>query len=269
MLSFVALGKVLNRKINVYNILFLSAMFILLFSPNEIYGVGFQLSYSAVLGLVTFYPKLDRVLTIQNPILKKIWSLLSISLVAQVSTLPIALIYFHQFPSYFLIANLLVVPLLGLLLMVLAVFIFLLVLGFPEILLSTANHLLDLFFFINQKIALLPGSVVFPIGFGIGHTALLLIVLILLGFWAHGMVKIKAPMLAFIVFLLFDITFWYKQEKRSYLLDLDETQKVWISGHSAYISCNRTHQTNKELNKTIKEIQKKLSIQKIKCLEAK
>lgn len=269
MLSFVALGKVLNPKINVYNILFLSAMLILLFSPSELYSVGFQLSYSAVLGLVTFYPKLDRILTLQNPILKKIWSLLSISLVAQVSTLPIVLIYFHQFPSYFLIANLLVVPLLGLLLMVLTFFIFLLVLGFPEILLSTSNHLLDLFFFINQKIALLPGSLVFPIGFGIGHLALLLIVLILLGFWTHGFVKIKAPMLAFIVFLLFDIFFWYEQEKKSFFLDLDETQKVWISGHSAYISCNKTHQTNKELNNTLKEIQKKLSIQKIKCLEVK
>lgn len=58
MLSFLLIGQLLSRKIDVYNAVFLSALLLLFFSPHSIYGVGFQLSYSAVLGLVTFYPSL-------------------------------------------------------------------------------------------------------------------------------------------------------------------------------------------------------------------
>ena len=51
--------------------------------------------------------------TFPNKILDKIWSLTSVTISAQVLTIPIVIYYFHQFPNLFLITNLFAVPLSG------------------------------------------------------------------------------------------------------------------------------------------------------------
>src|SRR5439155_6124479 len=78
----------------------------------------FLLSYAAVISIVTFMQPVYKWLYFQNKILDKIWSLTSVTISAQVLTLPIVIFYFHQFPNFFLITNLLVVPLSGLILYV-------------------------------------------------------------------------------------------------------------------------------------------------------
>jgi competence protein ComEC len=111
MISFVLIGKLMHRQINTYNILFASAFFLLTVSPSLITDVSFQLSFAAVLGILLYQPIIYRLLTIKNRAIDWIWNICSVSCAAQLTTLPLTLLYFHQFPVYFWLTNLYVVPL--------------------------------------------------------------------------------------------------------------------------------------------------------------
>ncbi len=113
MFSFIVLGEILNRKTNMYNTLAASAFCMLIANPFTLWDVGFLLSYAAVVSIVTFMKPVYKLLTFPNKILDKIWSLTSVTISAQVLTIPIVIYYFHQFPNLFLITNLFAVPLSG------------------------------------------------------------------------------------------------------------------------------------------------------------
>ncbi|NJK87415.1 MAG: hypothetical protein HC906_16955 [Bacteroidales bacterium] len=84
---------------------------ILIFNPFQIADVGFQLSYLAVIGIVSFQNKIYSVVFIRNSILDKTWKLVSVSIAAQLTTTPLTILYFHQFPVYFWITNVFAIPL--------------------------------------------------------------------------------------------------------------------------------------------------------------
>lgn len=111
MFSLVAIGVSLERKSQIYNTIAVSAFAILLYNPNLLFDVGFQLSYCAVIGIVYFQPKISSLLYVKQKWLKWWWDLTAVSLAAQIATLPLALYYFHQFPNYFLLTNYLAIPL--------------------------------------------------------------------------------------------------------------------------------------------------------------
>lgn len=111
MFSFVIAGDLLQRNGNVYNSLAASAYLLLCFNPFLLWDVGFRLSYAAVLSIVLFMKPIYDLLYIQNPLLKGLWKLSSITLSAQILTLPLCIYHFHQSPNLFLIANLVAVPL--------------------------------------------------------------------------------------------------------------------------------------------------------------
>jgi len=110
MLSFIIIGNSSGRNANIYNTLAASAFFLLMIDPFLIMQVGFQLSYLAVIGIVFFQPRIYNKLQFKNILLDYIWAITAVSLAAQLVTFPLGLLYFHQFPSYFLISNLLVIP---------------------------------------------------------------------------------------------------------------------------------------------------------------
>ncbi len=116
MFSFIVIGKSLSRHPNIYNTLAASAFVLLCIWPTLIYDVGFQLSYAAVFSIVYFQPFLYKLLYFKYWIPDQIWILLSVSVAAQIGTLPFLLHYFHQFPTWFLLANLMVIPLVTLIL---------------------------------------------------------------------------------------------------------------------------------------------------------
>lgn len=111
MFSLLLFGKVIGRKGNPYNTLCASAFFLLLIQPGLLFNVGFQLSYSAVLSIFLFHRPITNWLQTSNRIFHKIWSVLSVTIAAQILTLPFVLYYFHQFPVYFLLANFMAIPL--------------------------------------------------------------------------------------------------------------------------------------------------------------
>ena len=110
MFTIFVIGDNLNRKANTYNSLAASAMCLLLFNPNNLFEVGFQLSYLAVFGIVFLQPKLSKLIPLKNNFLKFFWSLLTVSVAAQIATFPLTAFYFNQFPIYFWITNLIIIP---------------------------------------------------------------------------------------------------------------------------------------------------------------
>ncbi|HNW68803.1 MAG TPA: ComEC/Rec2 family competence protein [Bacteroidales bacterium] len=114
MFSFVIIGNAFRQPPNIYNTIAASAFVLLMVDPYMITAVGFQLSYLAVIGIVAVYPFIEKAWTPKNWLLRKTWSLIAVSLAAQLITFPLCLYYFHQFPNYFLLTNIVAVPLSGL-----------------------------------------------------------------------------------------------------------------------------------------------------------
>ena len=119
MLSLWGIGDSFFLRPFTLNTLGVTAFAMLLYNPLYLFDVGFQLSFSAVLSILIIHPHLVRLYQSMNPILKYAWELCSVSLSAQVGTMPFCLFYFHQFPLTFLLANLFAVPLSGILLFLL------------------------------------------------------------------------------------------------------------------------------------------------------
>jgi len=116
MFSCLALGEGLNRKTNIYNSLALSAFILLCHNPYWLWDTGFQLSYAAVLSLVIFMNSINNLFFFKSRLINTIWKLNAVTLGAQVLTLPLCIYYFHQLPVFFLLTNLVAVPLSSLIL---------------------------------------------------------------------------------------------------------------------------------------------------------
>lgn len=111
MFSLITMGQMKGRKPPIFNILAFSAMLMILLDPDVIFEVGFQLSYLAVAGIVLIQPLIVRWWLPPNKASEYVWQLLAVSLAAQLVTFPLTLYYFHSFPTWFLIGNLVAIPL--------------------------------------------------------------------------------------------------------------------------------------------------------------
>jgi len=121
--SIYYIGKFIEASSFTLNVIAGGILILLLFDLNNIENIGLQLSYAAVLGIHLFYPLLNKMMPMDNPILVFLWSNLCISIAAQLTTLPILLYYFHQLASLVLISNFIMVPLSTLLLYALALLV--------------------------------------------------------------------------------------------------------------------------------------------------
>jgi competence protein ComEC len=111
MLSLVAMGNSLQRSPDILNTLAASVMLLLICNPRYLADAGFQLSYLAVAGIILVNKPISNLFQPDYWIVDQVWAILAVSLAAQIATFPLSLYYFHQFPNYFMITNILVVPL--------------------------------------------------------------------------------------------------------------------------------------------------------------
>ena len=116
MFSAIALGQFFNKRNAVEHSLIFSMFIILLWKPLFLFDVGFQLSYTAVFGIIWIQPVLYQLWKPNFFIVDKGWQLITVSVAAQLGVLPISLFYFHQFPALFFISNLIIIPFLGVIL---------------------------------------------------------------------------------------------------------------------------------------------------------
>ena len=101
----------LQRNQRPGNSLLIAAFFMLLFRPSWLFEVGFQLSFCAVAGILYFAPRLQKLLQPTHAATRYIWQLSCVSVAAQIGTLPLVCHYFGQMPLYFLLTNLVAIPL--------------------------------------------------------------------------------------------------------------------------------------------------------------
>ncbi|MCS6969220.1 MAG: ComEC/Rec2 family competence protein [Cytophagales bacterium] len=111
MFSLIHVAELIGRRQSPFNTLAFSAVVLLAINPLILFQVGFQLSYAAVAGIMYFYPRFYQLWKAPYRWLDAIWSVMCVSIAAQLATFPLGLYYFHQFPNYFLIANLFAIPL--------------------------------------------------------------------------------------------------------------------------------------------------------------
>lgn len=113
MFTLLSVGRSLGRITGIYHTIAASALLLLILEPNLLFHPGFQLSYAAVFGIVRYQPQMQDWWTPSKSWINQIWQLVTVSLSAQMITLPFTTYYFGQFPTYFLLSNLLIIPLLS------------------------------------------------------------------------------------------------------------------------------------------------------------
>ena len=111
MITIFYLFELLKRPPNIFHSLSLSACIILIFNPNEVYSIGFQLSYAAVFFMAWLSPPIFKLIKTSKPKINS-WVInpLSATLAAQLGTVPFVMFYFHQFSLLSILANMLLIP---------------------------------------------------------------------------------------------------------------------------------------------------------------
>ena len=110
MFTFLAIGLSFHKKNVVVFSLISSLFFLLIAKPMFLFDVGFQLSYLAVFGIIWIQPKLYAVWKPKFKLVDFFWQLFTVSIAAQVGVLALSIYYFQQFPTLFLLSNLVIVP---------------------------------------------------------------------------------------------------------------------------------------------------------------
>lgn len=110
MFSFLQAGKLMKRPSNGINSVLASAFCLILIRPSVIFDAGFLLSYLAVIYIICFYQDLYLKLHFKNWLTDKIWQSAAITIIAQAGTLPLTIMLFNRFPTYFILANITIVP---------------------------------------------------------------------------------------------------------------------------------------------------------------
>lgn len=80
-------------------------------SPGVMQTLGFRLSYLAMTGIVTVFPVLERWYPVREGLMRRIWVSAALAVSCQLFTAPLVWAEFHVFPRYFLLTNLIALPL--------------------------------------------------------------------------------------------------------------------------------------------------------------
>ncbi len=216
MFSFIIVGKAMRHHPSIYNTLAASAFFLLCLQPYMIFQVGFQLSYLAVIGIVYFQDKIYGQFYIANKLGDYIWKLTSVAIAAQLVTLPISLYYFHQFPVYFWLSGLIVIPA-AIVIMTFAVALFIVAIIVPKLAFIPGMTLYGILFLTNALIYLisqLPGAVIS--GIWMSPLGLILLYLVIIAI----VLAIERKQFSWLqvsagLFLLFSLQFSYQSIKAS------------------------------------------------------
>lgn len=110
--TLMSLARCLHRDGSSLNSLAFAALVMLLVNPRWLMDIGFQLSFLAVFSILLLVPMLDKLFgTYERGVLYRyLAGVVSVSVAAQIGTLPFVWYYFGTFPLYFLLTNFVVVP---------------------------------------------------------------------------------------------------------------------------------------------------------------
>lgn len=111
MFSFLGAGYLFYRPATPLNSVMASAFILLLINPLSLFQPSFILSYSAVIFIVSFYHRLSSKLRFRGRLLRWIWKMIVVSLLAQAGTAAFVALFFNEIPVLALFSNLFAIPL--------------------------------------------------------------------------------------------------------------------------------------------------------------
>lgn len=118
--GIIALAVLLDRNPFSLRLVCVSALAVLMVTPEALFGASFQMSFAAVAALVGFYELarnklsvLYKDLGITKRIVLYIFGIISTTVIAGLATAPFSLFHFQQFALYGILANLLAIPLMS------------------------------------------------------------------------------------------------------------------------------------------------------------
>lgn len=115
MFSLCSLVSMLNRDRMSLNTISFAAVVMLAANPLYLWDVGFQMSFMAVIGILVFYNPSYRCLSGRRVwgvrMFRRLWALTSVSVAAQLGVAPLIAYYFGRFSCYFILTNIIAVPL--------------------------------------------------------------------------------------------------------------------------------------------------------------
>lgn len=114
MLTVYSFITLLNRDNMSLNTLSLAAVLLLVVNPLDAYDVSFQMSFISVLSIILFFRPIYTLLPYhwrRIKVIDKVWQMASVSMAAQLGAAPLVAFYFGRFSCYFLLTNLLAIPL--------------------------------------------------------------------------------------------------------------------------------------------------------------
>lgn len=165
--TYYLIGNLLfQRTLKLLHVLMVVGLIQLLVDPFSLYDIGFQLSYLAVLGLSVILPVLKSYYETLPIYWQWILDAFAISLSSSITTYPLILYYFHQFSVWFLIGNLLLLPLFTLLMYMLFFLVFLAILNIKlTLVVKGLNFYINLISYIVKLSISLPFPFVYSFGF--------------------------------------------------------------------------------------------------------
>lgn len=161
MLSFYIISNVFSKRGVSINTLFASALIITIANPKAVYDAGFILSYTAFASIIFISPAFRNLIKTENKIINWLWGIVSISIACQIGTSLISINLFGYFPPYFLLSNILLIPLITLILYIAILTGAFAVFGIGyEYLIRILNFLSESAIWIVSRIESLPLSVI-------------------------------------------------------------------------------------------------------------
>lgn len=116
MFTVLTISQLFGKNHHSINSLFFTGFILLILNPLNLFDIGFQLSFLAMLGIFWFYQSISKALYFKIKWMQKIWETTAVGLAAQSLTVPLTLYYFHQFPNYFIITNIALMSVTGIIL---------------------------------------------------------------------------------------------------------------------------------------------------------
>ena len=142
MLSFYLIGKFINQRSNSLHLMLISAFFLLVIDTNNLFSIGFQFSYLAVLGILIFNSHIYSLIKSKYRIINFPLSIISVSLSCQLALSPLVIYYFNKLSILFLLSGLVVIPVLPIII----------ILGFIIIALVYSQIYINILFYLYDSI---------------------------------------------------------------------------------------------------------------------
>lgn len=160
MISCMEISKILGRKSFGINNLAFAFLVICILNPESFFKAGFRLSFVATLSILVFNPILLRFQQDPGLITGYLWRNLSLSISCQLGTLPLSIIYFGFVPTYFLLSNLIAIPLSAIVIIVTALLLVLDGTFICPLVSTILNYASSLLVWVVKSIESLPFSVI-------------------------------------------------------------------------------------------------------------